>query len=294
LKKSIASLFVGIAVACGGQSVLHEGDGEGGGQGGTASHGGVAGTETSGFGGSVATGGFGGSVATGGASGTVTTGGSAGVAEQCRLPIDSGPCDAAARRYGFEPLTGLCVPFIYGGCLGNANNFESAEDCYRGCTEPLSGPAFCTQSGECRAVSTQCCGCGVASFYNMVGANVCSAGIVAERRCATIDCKTCGVNPTTAWFGATCRDNHCVAFDAREKDVTECTQATDCRLRYGLGCCEACNGDLSTLVATSNESSEWLCPEGHPPCSPCFGQRVYPDGMYAVCENGRCAVVDGI
>lgn len=51
----------------------------------------------------------------------------------CFLPIETGPCRAYFDRYAFDPETGRCVHFIYGGCGGNANNFESYGECRHRC-----------------------------------------------------------------------------------------------------------------------------------------------------------------
>jgi hypothetical protein len=49
------------------------------------------------------------------------------------LPFDSGPCAAAIERYGYNPATGECEAFTYGGCEGNNNNFETPEACELAC-----------------------------------------------------------------------------------------------------------------------------------------------------------------
>jgi hypothetical protein len=51
----------------------------------------------------------------------------------CELPPDVGPCDGAFPRYYYNPGSGECEVFIYGGCEGNANNFETLEACEAGC-----------------------------------------------------------------------------------------------------------------------------------------------------------------
>ena len=309
----VNGVLVVVFVACGGQSLSRDGADDGGGgrggsqspNGGSGPSGGAAGVSgsggtavTSGSGGTLVTGGVGGTLVTGGAGGTTVTGGaggSAGLAAECAFPIDSGPCEGAEPSYAFDAQSGLCVPFYYGGCEGNANRFESAEACYRMCDEPApGGPADCTSSAVCLATSTECCACEGAAWHNVVGVNTSNVAIVSRTKCSTVDCQPCTPDGSMAWMGATCREGHCVAYDARQTDMVECTTTTDCSLRYGLGCCESCTGDWVNLVALSNENWDYLCPEGHPPCPPCAGQRIYPDGAYAVCESGGCVVTDGI
>ncbi|MCB9536579.1 MAG: hypothetical protein H6704_09970 [Myxococcales bacterium] len=53
--------------------------------------------------------------------------------DACGLPIEVGPCDAAIPRWAFDPNQGECVEFVYGGCQGNANNFETREACQLAC-----------------------------------------------------------------------------------------------------------------------------------------------------------------
>ena len=38
--------------------------------------------------------------------------------QACNLPIVPGPCEGYYPRYGYNPETGVCSQFTYGGCLG--------------------------------------------------------------------------------------------------------------------------------------------------------------------------------
>ena len=51
----------------------------------------------------------------------------------CSLPKVVGPCRAAFPRWFFNIKTRRCERFIYGGCEGNANNFNSLAECLNTC-----------------------------------------------------------------------------------------------------------------------------------------------------------------
>lgn len=53
--------------------------------------------------------------------------------EDCSLPADSGPCDAAIQRWYYDASTATCRQFVYGGCEGNLNNFASFLECETNC-----------------------------------------------------------------------------------------------------------------------------------------------------------------
>ncbi|KAB7500858.1 Boophilin-G2 [Armadillidium nasatum] len=57
--------------------------------------------------------------------------------DKCCQPIERGPCPDYIIKYGFDIENGKCVEFIYGGCYGNANNFETIEECISECGEIL-------------------------------------------------------------------------------------------------------------------------------------------------------------
>ncbi|KAK6733508.1 hypothetical protein RB195_017329 [Necator americanus] len=63
---------------------------------------------------------------------------SSGRPTACSLPIETGMCLAAFRRYAFDDTQGRCVSFIYGGCGGNKNNFETLEECENTCLNTIT------------------------------------------------------------------------------------------------------------------------------------------------------------
>jgi tissue factor pathway inhibitor len=36
-------------------------------------------------------------------------------------------------RYYYDPASESCTKFVYGGCMGNRNNFETLEECETKC-----------------------------------------------------------------------------------------------------------------------------------------------------------------
>uniref|UniRef100_A0A0X3P7B9 BPTI/Kunitz inhibitor domain-containing protein n=2 Tax=Schistocephalus solidus TaxID=70667 RepID=A0A0X3P7B9_SCHSO len=56
----------------------------------------------------------------------------------CKLPQDVGPCKARIQRITYDDTIKACVPFTYGGCQGNGNNFETKEECEKKCVAKAS------------------------------------------------------------------------------------------------------------------------------------------------------------
>ncbi|KAK1785288.1 hypothetical protein P4O66_018685 [Electrophorus voltai] len=56
----------------------------------------------------------------------------------CSLEAETGPCRASMPRWHFDMRQRKCVRFIYGGCAGNRNNFDSEEYCMAVCKRLIS------------------------------------------------------------------------------------------------------------------------------------------------------------
>jgi hypothetical protein len=306
------ALVHAAATGCGGQSSRNEGADEAGGMagdgGGTATGGvagvtaaggdagavgGASGGSIAGTGATVARGGtpaIGGTSPGGGAAGTAAAAGSGGAAGEpalCSLEADPGPCRAAMQRWAFDATTGLCMPFVYGGCDGNENNFQTIESCYATCKADTPSLAACESPSDCTLVRNQCCGCDEPSLGNMVAVNAHQAGALQKAlRCELVDCATCD-SVSNPWLGATCSEGRCIAFDARQNDLTSCAMDAECSLRAGVECCEPCSPDPGDYVALSSNPRELACGTGG--CDLCL--PVPPAGMKAACVSERCAVV---
>lgn len=215
----------------------------------------------------------------------------------CELPLANGPCTAAFNRYYYDG-NGLCRPFLYGGCDGNENNFETREECEAACPQALPD---CEQPTDCQIGGYGCC----SACENREGAVLQATDLITYTGSPSFqydgclperDC-TCD-EPTSEqqvrhFFVPTCDAGKCGIADVRTADVTACETADDCTLRIGTTCCEGCgDGDAvaDRLVAVRGDGSfeDFVCGTGERICDDCAAQ--YPPGARAECVEGRCAV----
>ncbi|XP_037533891.1 kunitz-type protease inhibitor 2 [Nematolebias whitei] len=67
--------------------------------------------------------------------------------EPCGLSPVQGHCRAAFPKFYYDPSSASCQSFLYGGCGGNANKFDSVEECMNRC----SGHASVDTQGKGRS-----------------------------------------------------------------------------------------------------------------------------------------------
>lgn len=53
--------------------------------------------------------------------------------DACKVPSIHGPCTGYFQKYYYDSDRNICSPFVWGGCLGNTNRFETLDDCQKQC-----------------------------------------------------------------------------------------------------------------------------------------------------------------
>jgi hypothetical protein len=199
---------------------------------------------------------------------------------------------AAFPRFGYDDSAGGCVQFVYGGCNGNANNFETLAACVARC-HPDGDITSCETSNQCVLRAAACrSACEPAPLGSFVAVNGLEDEELSERLGCNLQftggaCPPTG-DPTSQWFGATCDSGRCVGFDARTSAITECEMDDDCVLRNGMRCYEDCQSTPETVVAVNRDADlmALLCdPNAYEPPT-C--DILYPDGAEPACVEGRC------
>jgi Kunitz/Bovine pancreatic trypsin inhibitor domain len=212
----------------------------------------------------------------------------------CSLPQQVGPCDAFVPSYWHNPATGVCEPFVYGGCQGNANRFASLAECQSACHGGVINMDACGAPTDCTLASVGCCGaCDPVDARAFVVLNRSEVDRYIEiKGCTGVACGPCQdvlpLERTRQYFVATCAAAECALIDVRESELTTCQQSSDCVLRLGAECCERCSGDGVVALSKDARLQDLVCgdaPVGCPPCQPIISPAFAPS-----CANGRCVV----
>lgn len=157
----------------------------------------------------------------------------------CRAPAVVGECDAAFPRWFHNAETGACEEFIWGGCGGNDNNFESQDECEAACSsEGVLKLSLAARAGTCEPDV------------------FCPEGRLGPEIYAPV----CGVDGVT--YGSPCEAERVgveIAYDG------ECVVEVTCLDR---GCPDGWTCDF---CQTSDDGPRWVC------LSPLAGACLPPD-----------------
>ncbi|MEP7049648.1 MAG: BPTI/Kunitz domain-containing protein [Pseudomonadota bacterium] len=221
--------------------------------------------------------------------GSTSNAGAAG-ASACALPKLTGPCDAYNPSFWHNPKTGLCEPFVYGGCEGNANRFATREACIAQCGSTTGDDwGSCENDGDCSLVSNGCCAaCEPVRDEQLLAVNakhvvdqqnsICPGGAA----CAPCASAT-EYEGTLKYFKPVCTAHRCSLLDVRQSPLTECKTDADCTLRDGVNCCAGCDGSGYVPVNASAD----FCDGAPTPCPACVS--IGANQYRAQCKSGACA-----
>lgn len=67
----------------------------------------------------------------------------------CSFEKDNGPCKQGMTKWFFNFRKQECQEFAYGGCQGNANNFDTKKDCEKICDNGKDVCSFPKNGGSC-------------------------------------------------------------------------------------------------------------------------------------------------
>lgn len=97
--------------------------------------------------------------------------------EMCSMEKKTGPCRARKPKYFFNKVTDQCEVFMYGGCQGNENNFETEDECKAACVD------FET---TCPPICRMYCEYGFVKNHN--GCDICQCQEPPKPTCSPVMC----------------------------------------------------------------------------------------------------------
>lgn len=154
----------------------------------------------------------------------------------------------------------------------------------------------CTRPGTCELGATGCCGINCQPATQLIGIRRGEAQNVITATCdrsQPIACPGCDAkrDPNIQAF---CESGRCTVVDLRTDDLSSCSNADDCILRYA-SCCQSCEGgSVDEIVAIrkgrEDDLSAQLC-SGTERCDRCL--PVFPPNVRASCNptTRHCQVV---
>ena len=223
------------------------------------------------------------------ASGGASGGSSSVAGGACTEPQVAGNCKGYVPSFWHNPNTGVCEPFVYGGCNGNDNRFATRDECYYQCGGGGDNDwAACGHDTDCVIASSGCCdACEPVQDQQLVAINrVYTYGNKYQNtQCPTgAACAPCPTateyDGTRKYFKAVCSSGDCTVQDVRTSPLTECKSDADCVLRDGADCCEGCDG--SGFVPVNKNAN--FCDSLGTACDACVSTGA--EKYQSVCGGG--------
>ena len=153
----------------------------------------------------------------------------------------------------------------------------------------------CATAADCTLTSPGCCGaCEPIIEADLIAVNREQLAAFTESSgCTGVACEACPeASPseqTRRFFHAACVAGRCSVQDVRAETITECVTGSDCRLRCGSGCCEACGSSGDAIaVRTDADLVQALCGGAPIQCPACA--CALPESYTSSCVAGRCVV----
>ncbi|XP_056097436.1 papilin-like [Rhinichthys klamathensis goyatoka] len=179
------------------------------------------------------------------------------VTAACRLPIDAGPCEAYMPRWAFDSAAGKCVSFIYGGCKGNGNRFNSQKECEESCGVRNVKPGVCPRRKYESAM------CARIRFVSCVNDSDCAN----NEKCCSNGCGLQCMAPVTAKPGV-CPIRKYKPVMCPLKHFLPCADDSDCASNEKCcsnGCGLQCMAPVTVKpgVCPSRTSKPGMCPLMH-------------------------------
>ncbi|XP_055958614.1 uncharacterized protein LOC126808776 isoform X1 [Patella vulgata] len=216
----------------------------------------------------------------------------------CEQPKVTGMCRAYFARWYYNSTTFMCETFVYGGCGGNDNNFETAEQCFHKCNQQMNPckDVKCEVNEQCR-IQPDNPNC----FSGPCRLNGECIKVHPEPRMSGVFMPTCTEDKDYQY--KQCQDNYCwcvnrdgVMFDSSlTKEPLECNEAgpvTEVQTEVCPGNSSVANKDCIDACASK------ICPD-HPDArcsvdlcsSNCSVKFVNRAGHEVTCGDDVCKVI---
>jgi len=225
--------------------------------------------------------------------------------DDCSSPRDTGVCRAMFRRWFYDADTNECKTFVYGGCGGNGNRYNSKKECeqkcvhangYIGCPEtcyeeeePLCGSDSETYKNLCKF--QQAIGCDNKDIYirhqgectmdqdfggkGYIGCPTCPENLPGSK-------PICGSDKIT--YDNICQFQRAIGCDNKGIHIEHYGACTEDDFEGGnrgyIGCPETCPNTWDPVCASDGEEYSNKCQ--FTVAMACWGKDIY------INHNGRC------